>query len=75
MINTNKDNITHSLEQIEHSRNLDSNRVDNEFCWLTKYSLVSSSVVCKNKAFDFASIKSGKSTQAVPMIPMQAEES
>ena len=75
MINTNKDNITHSLEHNEHSRNLASNWVENEFCCNKEYSLVSSSVVSINAAFDLVSIKSGMSTQAVPIIPIQADES
>ena len=75
MINTNKDNITHSLEQNEHSRNLASNWVENEFCCHKEYSLLSFSVVSINAEFGFVSTKSGKSTQAVPIIPTQADES
>lgn len=75
MINANKDNITHSLEQNEHSLNLASNWVENEFCFHKEYSSVSFSVVSINAAFDLVSIKSGKSTQAVPIIPIQADGS
>ena len=75
MTNTNKDKITHSFEQCEHSRTLASKCVEKVLSPISKFSSESSLINIENVAFGLASVNSGNSIQAVPMIPIHADES